>query len=1116
MFLEAPAPPTCVETTPSSLNPMKTIKTLWGRAALLGVLEKMSCISREQEEKEQNYKKDPTRFLRRKPFGKRQVINRIVMNMSHLSRCIGSRSHDRILPYSVLFCVFAAPWLALNGQTVSVNGLSATTASQSPGNGGRIEIRYGVSEDLGDEGLANPDLTGNSVTLQSGTYIYSNVLANTIYINGNVTIKCRYIFSPQVIMAAPGASISPTLTLMVGIPANLVSAGGLGQAYLAGSSAQPFPDVDLSPHPPAPYNHTFTSGGSLTFLTPSYAEFYGSPTGWQLYADGGNAATGSTNLNGGSGGTIFIQLPDTPGFAFGTLEANGGNGVSPTPQQGGLAGNGGNGGLVEVTARQAPDLDAVTILGGDGGVGYSGTNGIANSPNGQNGGSGGEGGAGGTFQFDQPNSTVSLPGVILNISGGNGGAGGKGGNGYFNTTIHGSGGIGGNGGSEGAPGVVYGYVVPNNTCLACGTGGSGGNAGTGASGPGVFGGNGGAAYALNPSFAQANGYPTEEVNPATGGTGLSPGSPGSVTFFTPQEQTTPILRQECLECEQLKTVINSPPTIPFHISASEAYGWDMDVALTASDGVSIQNLKLNGRLLAASVSLPYLLLRSTSVYGSNGFSSPVYGPGSMPVRLEVGSTPPVNGWMDGTPVDWSVEFDPTETPWNEVLGPDPLVIKAVFALTRLGEGCVKVTQKYVFYPDYGATLEPSGNLDGNRFKPVVEYEFMGCDDEILNSIETIQALQFDDSGQSANYGIFTQDSLNGCLPNQVCPVPSGAEPLPTEYLVHAITNGAAGDADAYHQSFDQNFDLPGVIKTKNGFQFPALYGCERCVHMHWRWGASVDATYALLAGSGFNGPNWEDSEYLDNPIIPFGSTQSVDVAVTANGPGIWSLDPFDFRALVNGESVMGQPLTFWYAGRSSSNSDSFFNHGLFYQSSLPNNLGDYVTEQFLSEATVNGSTIAYYRISAGTPTQIPSPISILLPAYGNNLLGVSILQGSPGQITSTKRLGPYTVVTLSFTNCFVTNAVLELNLNSGTPASTNAFLETTLSAVPDMVQPELFCGSGGVTVQGLPGLVLDVQVSTDLKAWLDFTNLTLMTNVGPQSVSALGPGRALFFRAKIQ
>jgi len=83
--------------------------------------------------------------------------------------------------------------------------------------------------------------------------------------------------------------------------------------------------------------------------------------------------------------------------------------------------------------------------------------------------------------------------------------------------------------------------------------------------------------------------------------------------------------------------------------------------------------------------------------------------------------------------------------------------------------------------------------------------------------------------------------------------------------------------------------------------------------MHWRWGAP--------AGSAYGG---------GAPLIPLGSNQDVEFAVTRYRTG--EEHPADFHALVDGESLAGQDLVFWYSGTGHQAKDVFFDHGAFFSS----------------------------------------------------------------------------------------------------------------------------------------------------------------------------------------
>jgi uncharacterized repeat protein (TIGR01451 family) len=346
-----------------------------------------------------------------------------------------------------------------------------------------------------------------------------------------------------------------------------------------------------------------------------------------------------------------------------------------------------------------------------------------------------------------------------------------------------------------------------------------------------------------------------------------------------------------------------PVPLPFG-----AFTWTADLSVSDADGLIARNVMLGPRFMADQISVPYFHLETANVSVPHGELTPA---GDQ----QVGRTRLIS----------FREFfaDPAG-----VAG-----VEATYAVDRIPAGsrsCLIIRQRYEFsaeQPEGGcepsASLQahvgpvtfpiPSaGSLPCNRWKPRIDYQFIPEGGDVLTSINIPQRLFFKDDAVSPNVAATFQDSDviqflqvtigNGVRVDVADPI-LRRQDIRTEERFKAIARGAAGDWDNYHQSFKR-------ITAPVGVPLPTP-GCPECVHIHWRGGAPA-------------GPAFGDGR----PLIPPGSNQDVEFAVTRYRPG--EEHPADFTTLVNGESLAGQDLVFWYSATGYQPSDTFFDHGGFF------------------------------------------------------------------------------------------------------------------------------------------------------------------------------------------
>lgn len=343
-----------------------------------------------------------------------------------------------------------------------------------------------------------------------------------------------------------------------------------------------------------------------------------------------------------------------------------------------------------------------------------------------------------------------------------------------------------------------------------------------------------------------------------------------------------------------------PDPVPFG-----AFTWTADLSVSEADGLVARNVALGPRYMADQISVPYFHLETAHVSLPHGELTPA---GDQPL----GRTRLIG--------------------FREFFG-DPAGVEATYAVDRIPAGsrsCLIIHQRYEFgseLPNGGC--EPSGSLHltagpvsfpvpsagslpCNRWTPLVDYQFLSSDGDVLTSLNIPQRLFFKDDAISPNVAATFEDndaisivqvSLDKGVKVDVLDPILRRQDIGIEGTFKAIANGSKGDWDNYHQSFK-------AITAPVGFVLPAP-GCPECVHIHWRWGAPADGGF----GNG-------------NPLIPKGSNQDVEFGVTRYRPG--EAHPADFHTLVNGESLAGQDLVFWYSATGHHDADTFFQHGGFF------------------------------------------------------------------------------------------------------------------------------------------------------------------------------------------
>ncbi len=403
-------------------------------------------------------------------------------------------------------------------------------------------------------------------------------------------------------------------------------------------------------------------------------------------------------------------------------------------------------------------------------------------------------------------------------------------------------------------------------------------------------------------------------------------------------------------------LIGGKDTVPINTHFSKV-NWNFDVRLTEDDGLSVENIQLGGRTMAHRIRAPYFKVRlggpplsrcelkSGHVDACDKPLDPFWGKGKVRlIGFEVANGKAgASGQVPTLNVRASYEIDPATAP----------------AAGAEVKACLYVTQDYAFSDADPAGCEPSNGLPCWRFYPTISFRYFAKagDPEVIH-MRMPQEMVFAPSGTTRGAQVFLSDGRAN-IPNFSNPIPFTTpqpfigitdpylgNPLPVE--AHRVVVRAAQPVaeptlapwigmyrsiDNMHQSCVQEVAGPGAFVFKiskvhcNFFLFRA--GCPECVHMHWNWTAinSLTAAVSILCPK-------EPAQYnFGNPLVRTGSQQDIEIAEVVRRDD--ESDPEDYRALVNGESLLeadgaGAEKTFWYEGVATDSADSFNEHGGFF------------------------------------------------------------------------------------------------------------------------------------------------------------------------------------------
>ncbi len=378
------------------------------------------------------------------------------------------------------------------------------------------------------------------------------------------------------------------------------------------------------------------------------------------------------------------------------------------------------------------------------------------------------------------------------------------------------------------------------------------------------------------------------------------------------------------------TYSGSYPSTPQAIG--EPGGWHMSYFVSSNEGLELKNVFLGTRYMAASMSLPYLFLK-TSAFPNSG----------NPQKCSL--TPTSSPMPCGTRL---VDFEVTPG-----FAPE---IKATYEVDNISSNqdvCLQIIQDYQFAPPGNQGCEPSETLSCATFKPIVSYQYLsGASSETLTSLNTAQRLQFavdalnpDFASAYAQASTMFRDCNWSEIIADLIAFPGGltprclsikplsllpptfslgatqtpGNPVQREMVAQAIANGSAGAWDNFHQTNESSILEPGAHVSAAEMALipvtPAILlneaspGCNECVHIHWRWGDY----FQLIPGL---------SRFKGTPIIPPGSDQSVQIGI---------LRPqTDLATFANPQSLTGSGVAFWYSATGHQAQDTFFSHGGFF------------------------------------------------------------------------------------------------------------------------------------------------------------------------------------------
>jgi hypothetical protein len=322
-----------------------------------------------------------------------------------------------------------------------------------------------------------------------------------------------------------------------------------------------------------------------------------------------------------------------------------------------------------------------------------------------------------------------------------------------------------------------------------------------------------------------------------------------------------------------------------------AGGWTFSASVSDTDGLVIDQVRLGPRLVARSLSVPYLTI-------TGDWS------GHDPVEKRTVELSPGRGeqplYPSGTaPVDY-------------------LGATATYQVNGLPPGVrMWVQQSYRFQSRAdGDSCEPSEKLPCQRFWPTLTW---GLDDSgsaggtgsflRLGSVQAVQRFEFDpDAGGDADLvgrsrgNLFRDNDFVGGIAGRAATETLGNGHLRYETRQEAINFGQRLQDvtwDSWHQTDRDNASKPGVLPNVLDQAKP---GCSECIHAHWSWGGAVKRLF----------PGFTDGW----PELWDGSKQDDYIAVVKYSSDPSEIDPWQqgYQHLVDKQEIEDSRIVvFWDA-----------------------------------------------------------------------------------------------------------------------------------------------------------------------------------------------------------
>ncbi len=408
--------------------------------------------------------------------------------------------------------------------------------------------------------------------------------------------------------------------------------------------------------------------------------------------------------------------------------------------------------------------------------------------------------------------------------------------------------------------------------------------------------------------------------------------------------------------------------------------WSFNYDIGSNDGLEIKGVKFGNRAMATQMSVPYVNITTTDFNGTN-CQLAADGSGDCASKLVY--------FQSGT---------------NDVT--------AIYVMTNIPSGtssCLAITENFEFDPPSpGDMCEPSGNAGCARYFPTVQYQYLPDEDgKSVTEVDIPMRIQYT-VGNPASSLLTTNQAQYSAIANDNNVTGFmdffNGNPVQKEvFIPNVINQGQTGSADAYYQTYLPKIDAQSATAP------PPTPDCPTCAQIHWRW---------PLIFSGV--PGFSDDNN-GNPLIPDGSTQSVDVAIVAYPDN----QQVSCSNLAAGHQLSGLPTVFWYCGKGNQDNDTFFQHGGFFNpvSDTLQSLDIGVTKSGLRVDHSTGLWVQTVTLT-NTSETVTGPVALVLGSLSANVTLANAdgntqfvtPKGSPYiflPLDSSSQLGPGQSITLT-------------------------------------------------------------------------------------------------------